>query len=417
MAKLEKIIKFEGKEWESILDKAFNKDVKNAKIDGFRKGHVTKELFINKYGVSALFESAANIAINDAFEMVLKDKEVDPIIRPMVDILTIDETHIELKFEIVNKPKVLVKKYKGLGVKKEEAKVTKDEIKKEIEKLVSTYAELIIKDGSVENGDTAVIDFEGFIEGVAFQGGKADNYSLEVGGAQFIPGFEEQIVGMKKSDTKDIKVKFPEDYHSEELKGKEALFKIKVNEIKRKELPKMDEDFFADLTIPNIKSESDLEKHFELELKAKKGREVEEKFVENLIHEAAKSVSVEIPEELIEEELHKMIDQVSNQVKNLGLSIEQYYEMTNSSESDMKVKFKDDAVRKITNTFMLEEIAVLEKLEVSHEEVHEKMHELCDIYGIDEETLLKEIGSEDHIMFDVLMSKVINFLKENNDKK
>jgi trigger factor len=227
-------IKIEGKEWEKALDKSFNKNVTKAKVDGFRAGKCPKDIYIKKYGIESLFMDAVDFVISDGYKKVIDDNKLEPIVQPKVDIKSINKDGVELEFTITTAPELKIKKYKGLKVEKDKVSVTKKEIDEEIENLRKQYAEVVIKDGEIENGDTAVIDFEGFKDGVAFQGGKGENYPLEIGSKTFIPGFEEQLIGLKQNDEKDIKLTFPEDYPSEDLKGKEVTFKVKIHEVKQR---------------------------------------------------------------------------------------------------------------------------------------------------------------------------------------
>ena len=231
-------IKVEGEKWQKALDKAYEKASKNVKIDGFRPGKAPKDVFLKRYGIESLFMEASNYCVEDAYqEMIEGAKDLQIAAQPVVDIKSIDEKYIEYVFTLTLKPEVKLGKYKDLKVKKEKIEVSKEEIEHAIEHMREHYKENVIKEGSVENGDIAIIDFEGFKDGVAFEGGKGENYSLEIGSNTFIPGFEEQLVGMKSGEEKDINVTFPEDYHAEDLKGAPVVFKVKVNEVKEFKVP------------------------------------------------------------------------------------------------------------------------------------------------------------------------------------
>ena len=228
-------VKIEGKEWQDALDKAFKEANKKAKIDGFRPGHAPKEVFIKKYGEESLFMDAADKALQSAYVKVLEEnKDLEIVTQPSVELKNVSKDALELTFKLILKPEFKLGDYKNLKVKKDKVEVTNEEVNSAIDEMKNRYAEVQVKDGKVEKGDTAVIDFEGFKDGVAFEGGKGENYSLKIGSNTFIPGFEDQIIGMSKGEEKDVKVTFPEDYHSEELKGQPVVFKVKVNEIKEK---------------------------------------------------------------------------------------------------------------------------------------------------------------------------------------
>ena len=254
------VIKVEGEKWEKALDMAFKKANEKAKISGFRPGKAPKSVFIKNYGIESLFMDASNYAVEDAYnQMIEENKDLEIAAQPVLDIRSIDEKYIEYVFTITLKPEVKLGKYKGLNVEKETVKVTKKEIEEAVDHMREHYKENIVKEGTVENGDIAIIDFEGFKDGVAFDGGKGENYSLEIGSNTFIPGFEDQIIGMKSGEEKDINVTFPEDYHSEDLKGAPVVFKVKVNEVKEIKVPELDKEFFEDLGMEGIDTKEALE--------------------------------------------------------------------------------------------------------------------------------------------------------------
>ena len=329
-------IKVEGKEWEDAITKSFNKNVQNVKVDGFRKGKVPRNIFEKKFGKESLYNDAIDFVLQEKYATVINDSKLIPIIQPTIDIKEIDDEKLVLTFRITTKPEVKVEKYTKLGVKKGEVKVTDEEVKSRINSLLEQYADIVIKDGKIENGDTAVIDFEGFKDGVAFDGGKGENYPLEIGSNTFIPGFEEQLIGLKAGDEKDIKVTFPEDYASEELKGQEAVFKIKVHEVKTKELPEMDEEFFKDLGYEGVETEEQLKDLVKADLEAKQEYELENKYVDDLLEEAAKHTVVDLPEELVHEEIHRMMHQYEENLKMQGITLDMFYQFTNSSEEDLE---------------------------------------------------------------------------------
>ena len=274
-------IKVEGKKWEEAIDKAFKKANSKAKIDGFRPGKAPKDVFMKKYGKESLFMDAAESCIEDAYKEVLDtNKDLELVAAPQVDLKNIDDSGVEFIFTLTTKPEVKLGKYKDLKVKKMDTKVTKEEVEVEITAMRNRYAENVVKEGKVENGDIAIIDFEGFDNGVAFDGGKGENYSLTIGSNTFIPGFEEQIIGMSAGEEKDINVTFPEEYHSEDLKGKPVVFKVKVNEIKEIKVPELDKDFFEDLGMEGIDSKESLEKQIEENIKARKEMDAENKYID-----------------------------------------------------------------------------------------------------------------------------------------
>ena len=416
MSKNEKEIKMEleGKEWEKCLDKAFQKNNKKAKIDGFRPGKAPKDVFIKKYGIESLFMDAADEAIYVAYDKVINENKdiVDKLVaRPDINIESIDEKKIILKFVLTMKPEIKLGKYTDLGVKKAKATATKKEIEESIDNMRSRYAEDVIKEGKIVSGDIAVINFEGFVDGKPFEGGKGDNYSLKIGSGTFIPGFEEQLIGLKASDEKDVKVTFPEDYHAKDLKGKDAVFKVKVLEVKEVSVPDLDKDFFDDLGMEGITNKEELEKMLKENIIARKEMENENKYLDELLEAAAKNTEVEVPEVMINEELDRMIKDYSDHLKMQGISLEQFYQFTNSDESALKDQMREEANKRIVYRLMLEEIAKKEKIEIT-EEANKEAKVLAEKYGVSLEEFLMNFGGIDIVKYDLKMRRAMDILKK-----
>ena len=411
-------IKIDGKKWEDALDKAFKKANKKAKIDGFRPGHAPKEVFLKKYGKESLYMDAADAVLNDAYEQMLNEnKDVELVAQPEIALKSIDEKGVTFNFTLTTRPEVKLKKYKGLKVKKESAKVTKEEINHAIDEMRSRYAETMNKENeTVEDGDTAVIDFEGFKDGVAFDGGKGENYSLKIGSGTFIPGFEEQLVGMKKGDEKEIKVTFPKDYHAEDLKGKEVTFKVKVNDVKTTVIPELGEEFYADLELEGVNSKETLEATVKDMIKTRKEANVENKFIDDLIEAAIKQIEVDVPHVMIHDEIDRMLRQYEENLRMQGLTLEQFYKFTNSDEQALRDQMHEEAEKRVLSRFMLEELAKAEKIDITDKEAEEEAQKLAEKYQMEKEEFLKMFGGLDMIKYDQKMRKAIEVLKENNDK-
>ena len=259
-----------GKEWESALDAAFKKKVKDVRIDGFRKGAIPKDVYIKKMGIESLYMDAVDIALGEAYNSVIRDNKLIPVCEPKIDIKEIDEKHIKYAFTIITKPELKLGKYKDLGIKKDEVKVSKKEIEEEVARLCSRFAEIVVKEtGKVEEGNTAVIDFEGFVDGELLEGGTGANYPLEIGSHTFIPGFEEGVVGMKVGETKELNLTFPENY-TKELANKDVLFKVTLREIKERILPELNKEFYQDLGYEYIETEEDFNKEIKKAIEARK---------------------------------------------------------------------------------------------------------------------------------------------------
>lgn len=403
----------EGEKWTNAIEKAYQKLSKKAKIDGFRPGKAPRDIFIKKYGKENILVEAADDVMQAVYIDVLKENEgIELVAQPRVEIKDVSDEKLELMFVLTTKPEVKLGKYTDLGIKKEEVKVTKKEIEESIEHLRSHYAENVTKDGSVADGDIAIIDFEGFKDGVPFDGGKADNYSLKIGSKTFIPGFEEQIIGMKTGEEKDINVTFPEDYHSEDLKGANVIFKVKVNEIKESKIPELDKDFFEDLGMEGIDSKEALEKQTEENLMARKETEAENKYMDSLLEAAAKNVEVDIPEVMIEDEINRMMEQYEENLSMQGITLEQFYKFTNSDENALKEQMREEANKRVLYRLMLEEIAKEEKFEISDEEANKKADELSDKYQMKKDEFLKEFGGLEMVKYDMKMHMAMETLRK-----
>lgn len=410
----EVIVKIEGVEWTEALDKAFKSKQKDAKVDGFRKGKVPRNIYEKHYGKESLFFLAAEEVLQSAYAKAMEESNLIPVVQPSVDIKDISDKGVEFTFKIITKPEVKIKNYKGLGIKPEEIKVTKDEIDHEIGHLLEEYTELVTKEGEVKNGDVAVIDFEGFKDGKPFDGGKGENYSLEIGSNTFIPGFEEQVIGMKTGEEKDLTVSFPEDYGVEDLKGQPVIFKVKVNEIKEKVTRELDKEFFEDLAMEGVHSKETLEKEVEKNIKAQKEADNENKYIDHLLEEVAKNVEVDIPQEMVDEETTRLLGRFEQQMAMQGISLDIYYQFTKSSEKDLRKQMDKEAYQNVLYRLMLEEIMNLEKIEVSQEEASKEAEELAKKYKMDKEDFLKQFGGLEMIQYDLEMHKVIDLLKELN---
>ena len=405
-------VKIEGKEWKDALDRAFEEEVKNAKVDGFRKGKIPRKVYEKKYGKQMLYYTAVNNELKTLYGKVLDENKLEPIMNPDIDIKEVDDDKVVLKIVVTTKPEVKIKKYKDLGVKKEAVKVTKKEIDEEVDNLRSRYADLVIKDGKIVSGDIAVIDFEGFKDGKAFDGGKGENYSLTIGSNTFIPGFEDQLIGHKSGDKVDVNVTFPEDYQSEELKGQDATFKVVIHEVKTKKLPELDEDFFLDLEMKDVNSEESLRKVIEDQLKARKEYDAENKYVDELLAEVAKNTEVEIPNELVEEEIDRMLHEYAHNLEHQGITLDMFYQYTNSDEQALREQMRNDATTRVKYRFMLEEIITLEKITVSDKEVTDEAEKMAGNYNTTKEEFLERIGGMEALRYDLSMQKVIDIIKK-----
>ncbi len=410
----EVVIKIDGEAWKNALDKAFKVKSKDAKVDGFRKGKVPRDIYEKHFGKESLWLEAADTVLQDAYTKAMEESKLVPVVQPDVSLKNLSDELVEFTFKIITKPEVNVKKYKGLKVAKEEVKVTKEEIEHELSHVLEKYTELVTKEGKVENGDIAVIDFEGFKDGVTFDGGKGENYSLEIGSHTFIPGFEEQVIGMSAGEEKDINVTFPEDYGVKDLKGAPVVFKVKVNEVKTKEARELDEDFFEDLGLEGVDSKEKLEAEIEKSIKAQKEMDVENKYIDAILEEVSKNVEVDIPEEMVNEEIDRLKKRFEEQMRMQGISLDLYYQFTKSTEEDLRNQLEKEAYSNVLYRLMLEEIMTLEKIEVTEEEAEKEAEELAKKYQVAKDEFLSQFGGIDMIKYDLEMRKTIDLLKELN---
>ena len=405
-----------GKEWVELQDEAFEKVNKKAKIDGFRPGKAPRSAYEKKYGKQDILFEAADMAIKKEYERLLTKEKVMPVIEPKVDLVKCDDNELEVKFIFVLEPKVELGKYTNLGVKKEKVKVTKEEIDHRIHHLLEDYAEMIVKDGKVENGDTAIIDFKGLKDGVAFDGGTAENYSLTIGSNTFIPGFEDALIGMSKGEEKDIDLTFPEDYMAEELKGQKVVFKVKVNEIKTRIVPKLDKDFFDDLGMEGVTNKEELEHEVKHEIEHQKEHEMEHVYEEKCLEAASENMKVEICNELIDDEVEHMYNEFMQRMAMQGVSEEMYFQYTKAKKEDITSQMKEDALKRLKYRYLLKEIINVEKIKVTDKEAKARVKEMASMYQVDEDTILKDVSLE-NIKFDLMYTKALEIVTNNEEKK
>ena len=412
MNNVKKIVKeYNGEVWTKAIGSAYDKIKKDVTVDGFRKGMVPFEMFVSKNGVEPLYNDAIDILLTTEYKKVFDELKEIPVVQPSIDIKNISKDAISIEYTFISSPEVELGAYKNLGIKKETAKVTAKEVKEEIEKLQAKYAEIQVKEtGKVENGNTVVIDFEGFLNGKPFEGGKAENYPLEIGSHTFIPGFEEGLIGMSTGEEKDLNLTFPENY-TEELKGKDVTFKVKVNIIKEKVLPEINEDFFKDLGYDDVKTKEELEAKIKEQIKTRKETDIENKYIDKCLEAATSNMKVEINPEIIDDEIHRMIDQMSEQLKMNGITLEQYMQFTGMTHEDLRKQYEEMATKRVKERFLLENVAKVEKIEVSDKDAEAKALEMAKNYGMTKEDLLKEFGGLDMVKYDMKMRAAINIVK------
>ena len=407
--------KVNGEEWTKAKDEAFAKIVKKAKVDGFRQGKVPRNVFEKKYGTGDIISEAMEKIVDAKYaETIVKEKLV-PVVEPKLEIEKASDEELEFKITFILDPEVKLGNYKGLKVKKEEAKVTKKEIEHEVSHILDRYAELVSKDGAVEDGDTVIIDFKGFKDDEAFEGGSAEGYSLEIGSHSFIPGFEEGIIGMKKDESKDIDLTFPEDYMAKDLAGQKVVFNVLVHDIKKRVVPELDEEFFKDLDMDGVTNKEELNKVIEEEIKAQKEHDNENKFIDNLLEAASKNMTIDLDEEIIDAEVERMYKQFTERLKMQGIDEELYFTYAGVTKEKVKEDMKKEAEARVKYRYLLEAIVKEEKIEIADKEAKEELKKMADTYKMTEEELLKEFNDSLEVLkYDLAMRKAIEVLKENN---
>ena len=405
-------IEIKGKDWENAIDAAFNKNKKDIKMAGFRKGAVPKEIYIKKAGVESLFAEASDIAIEDAYKKALDEFKEELVCEPSVAINKCDKDGIEYTFTLISHPEVKLGNYKKLGIKKDAVKVTDKEITAEIEKMQDRFAEKVVKEnGEVVEGDTATIDFEGKVDGKVIDGGTGTNYPLEIGSHSFIPGFEEGVVGMKVGETKVLNLKFPEEY-VEALKGKDVEFKVTLNKIETRVRPEINKDFFADLAIEGIDSLDKLKDYVKNNIKEAKEKEVENKYLDEVLHTACDNMKVEINPEIVNSEVDRMIRQYSQELRGQGFTFEQYLQMTGQNIESVRGMMSNQAEARIKTRYLLEEVAKEEKVKVTKDEVKKYIKDNAEKYSISEKEFTDYVGGEDAIEYDLKLNKALDIVKE-----
>jgi trigger factor len=397
------------------LDAAFKKVVKKVTIPGFRKGKVPRSIFEKRFGVEALYQDALDIILPEAYAKAVEETGIEPVDRPEIDIEQLEKgKSLIFTAKVTVKPEVKLGEYKNLEVEKLDTTVTDEDVENELKRLQERHAELVVKEeGTVENGDTVVIDFEGFVDGEPFEGGKAENYSLEIGSGTFIPGFEEQLIGMEAGAEKEIEVTFPEEYHAENLAGKPATFKVKVHEIKMKKLPELDDEFAKDVD-DEVETLEQLKAKTREKLEESKKREADEKLREDLINKAVENTEIDVPEVMIENETDRMLREFEQRLQMQGMNLDLYYQFSGQDEAALREQMKEDAEKRVRTSLTLEAIAKAENIKVTDEEANEELEKMAELYNTPVENIKKMLGNNlDGVKEDLKIRKTIEFLVEN----
>lgn len=389
---------------------AFNKVKGNLNVPGFRKGKVTRQVFNRMFGEEALYEDALNAVLPKAYDAAVAEAALDVVAQPKIDVKSMEKGQDwVITAEVTVKPEVKLGEYKNLTVAKQEREVTDADVEERLNQKRNQQAELVVVEEPAKEGDTVVIDFEGFKDGVAFEGGKGENYSLELGSGSFIPGFEDQLVGAKAGDDVEVKVTFPEDYQAEDLAGKEAIFKVKVHEVKEKELPELDDEFAKDVD-DEVETLDELKAKIREELTATKASQAQEAVHDEALRKAVENAEVvELPHVMVHDEVHRAMDEFLNNMQRQGISPEMYYQLTNSTEADLHKQFEQDAELRVKTNLVIEAIVKAENLEATEEEIEKEIAELAETYNMPVDQV-KRLLTTDMLSHDITMKKAIDLV-------
>lgn len=399
------------------LDAAFKKVVKQINVPGFRKGKMPRGMFEKRFGVEALYQDALDFIFPDAYMTAIDETGIEPIAQPENVDFDLEQMgkdkDFTFKATVQVKPEVTLGEYKGLEVEELDTTVSEEDVQKELEALQNRHAELVVKEeGTAVLGDTVVIDFEGFVDGEAFEGGKGENYSLELGSGSFIPGFEEQLVGVAAGESKDVEVTFPEEYHAAELAGKPAVFKTTVHEIKGKELPALDDEFAKDVD-DEVETLDALKEKIKTRLEDSKKHEAEHNLQDTVVEKAAENAQVELPEVMIDNEVNRLLQDFEQRLQMQGMNLQLYYQFSGQDEEALREQMKADAEKNVRVRLTLEAIAKAENLEVSEEDVNAELEKMAGMYNMPVDNIKKALGGTEGIKEELKYKKAIDFLVEN----
>ena len=402
--------------WKKAQDKAFNKLAANITIDGFRKGKAPLNMVKARIDQGRMFNEAINEVLNPVYQDILKNEDIQPMARPSFEVTKLSDDELELKVVIVTAPEAELGKYTGIAVGKEEATVSEDDVEASLNELRKQNATIAPKDGQAENGDIVVIDFEGSVNGVPFEGGKAENHELELGSHSFIAGFEEQLVGSSAGIEVDVKVTFPENYGPEEIAGKDAVFHVKVNEVKQKILPELDDEFVKELNMPNVETVLQLRDSRREQLLKQKENANKSAYLDKLLEEIKKESKFDIPEEILAEETENRKKDLENRLKQSGLDIEQYLVITRMNEEDLNKQLKEEAQKGLESWLVLDAVGKKENINITEEEVEFELAKMGEQYNMSIDQIKQALGQQiNSFRSNLLMNRIESFLFDNNN--
>ncbi|WP_040928675.1 trigger factor [Nosocomiicoccus massiliensis] len=405
-----------AEDFDKALDQAFNKVKKDIQVPGFRKGKIPRQMFEKRFGVESLYQDALDIVLPGAYSKAIDETGIKPVDQPSVDVKEIEKgKDLVLELEVTVEPEVELGEYKGLEGKEIDAEVSEDDVNEQIEALLGQYAELVVKEGEVAEGDVANIDFKGFVDGEAFEGGEMEGHDLEIGSGTFIPGFEDQLIGLKAGEEKDVEVTFPEEYQAEELQGKDATFKVKLNEVKEKEAKELTDEFVKEELegFEGVETADEVKKQIEEDLKNFKEQEKDYELRESLVVQAAENAKMEIPEAMVESEQQRMLQEYEQRLAQQGLNLELFEQISGQTKEDLLEQMKDDAFKRVRTGLTLQAIAQAENIEATEEDVDNELQKLADQFQMAKDDIKKVLGDLSVIENDIKNQKAIEFLVDN----
>lgn len=410
---VEIVATYEGDEWKNAQKKALNKLAKQVKIDGFREGHAPAKLVKARIGKGRILEDAVDVILQDCYDAIFTDNGIKPVDQPQANVEEMNEEVLKMKFTTTVAPEFELGQYKGLDVVKEIAEVTDEEIDSELKNYQEQFAELVIKEeGTVENGDSVVIDYEGFKDDVPFDGGKAENYTLEIGSGSFIPGFEEQIIGMSNEEEKDLHLTFPEDYGAKDLAGQEVVFKVKVHEIKTKVLPEIDDELAKDINRDGIETLDDLKLYINEQIKNRKQSEFDQKFYEELRDALIEASPMDVPNVMVDKQLDSMLQEIEQSLSQQGMTLDMYAQFIGKTKEDLRADYREEAEKRVKYSLILDEVVKAENIEITDDDVDNYFDGISAYYGRDVDEMKKIFANNmDAVKADIASQKASELIE------
>lgn len=408
----ELVIEVGAPEFQAAIDQVYNRQKNRISVPGFRKGKAPRKMVEKMYGAEIFFEDAISLAYPDAYEAALKEADIKPVAYPQLEVLDVSADGFTFKATVTVKPEASIKDYKGMPVAKPDVKVSAADIKAELKPYIDRASRLVSVERKAKKGDTAVIDFEGFRDGVPFQGGKGENYSLELGSGSFVPGFEDQVIGMKAGDEKDLDITFPENY-TPELAGAAVVFKVKVHEVKEKQEPEVDDEFAKDVS--EFETLDEFKKDLGEKLKARRQEQADRDFEAAVIDALLEKLECEVPQAMVDYRADKMLDDYANRIQSQGIGFEDYLRMMGMTLDDMRAQSKTAADRAVRSDLALEAVAAAENIEVSDADVDEEVANLANQYSMEEDKVRSIVNLED-VRHDLCVRKALELVKSSVKK-